>query len=830
MSEKAVFPTGEGNNVDVTAAIKWLNAAVITNIGHALREPEIVILKGTWRGLTYEQMSNGSDYSTNYLMRDVAPKLWKQLSHVFGHSVGKTNFRVALESYVSANADIEPALATYGLVKSGFSNAFTADFQETASADAGLFWHPAVASDPRSTVGPSTSSYVLSGEGRYGDGLSTMPVPPKMYGYAEELCQARQWVMAAALGARPGTRNARTAADIQSEAGEFKAGDSKTGDPEAGGSEARDSEAGNSEYHKITEGGHCRLVGIWGLGGVGKTLLAKTLVAQVGEQFEGVIWRSLKDKPTLDDLCSSILMGLGVMPALGQATVQLLSVLSQKSILLVLDGIESILQSGQLAGEYQAGYQAYDEFFQSAAGLLGCIVVTGIEGPAALRRERGYSRRPQVDSPCVIAQDASSQDANPEGVGVQSVGSLTLGQLSEPAAISLLQAESLTEIERWPDLIARYQGHPLALKSAARVIREIFGGHVAAFLAHTAVLFTDISRLLAPSFQRISAAEESLLYWLASQEASLSLEALHRLLPLPISLSELVSVLDSLKQRSLLTIYLGGEIREEPLSVSPSGSSLVSSSPSPKFCLSPLVKAYSIQQFMAQFSEGDLDEGGLALGGLAQDGLAQSSNRPVPSPFNRGLNHSQTESSQVEHQATRLEPIINLSAGTIAPVQLDRWLQGQFEPDWQALGSLFALSAQPEMRLRSVYHWREAAFVKRCKFIDLGENVSQDLVNKILLLVAIQKESETLYKVCVQAQPTYTASVLPVALTISLLAVQKESPQKVQQETQQTALASVIAQQNDSFIQLPYFRGSRSERFEIEIILGEHHHTERFII
>ena len=64
-----------------------------------MRAPEIVILRGTLRGLTYERMAEGSEYSTNYLMRDVAPKLWKQLSSIFGCSVGKTNFRVVLDDY-----------------------------------------------------------------------------------------------------------------------------------------------------------------------------------------------------------------------------------------------------------------------------------------------------------------------------------------------------------------------------------------------------------------------------------------------------------------------------------------------------------------------------------------------------------------------------------------------------------------------------------------------------------------------------------------------------------------------------------------------------------
>lgn len=61
--------------MNLAAALRWLESTVMTMLGHSLREPEMVILRGTWRGLTYEQMAHESEYSTNYLMRDVAPKL-----------------------------------------------------------------------------------------------------------------------------------------------------------------------------------------------------------------------------------------------------------------------------------------------------------------------------------------------------------------------------------------------------------------------------------------------------------------------------------------------------------------------------------------------------------------------------------------------------------------------------------------------------------------------------------------------------------------------------------------------------------------------------------
>ncbi|MEM9165144.1 MAG: DUF1822 family protein, partial [Cyanobacteria bacterium P01_F01_bin.4] len=81
-------------------------------------------------GFTYEQIAHVSEYSTNYLMRDVAPKLWKFLSDALGTSVGKTNFRIVLDELAGKNSnsilttldtpDAAPLLSTSALTPPSF--------------------------------------------------------------------------------------------------------------------------------------------------------------------------------------------------------------------------------------------------------------------------------------------------------------------------------------------------------------------------------------------------------------------------------------------------------------------------------------------------------------------------------------------------------------------------------------------------------------------------------------------------------------------------------------------------------------------------------------
>ena len=78
-------------------AFKVIDNAIVSQAGRHLSAPEVTLLKGTWQGMTYEQMADNSQYSLNYLMRDVGPKFWRLLSSALGKEVSKTNIRLLME-------------------------------------------------------------------------------------------------------------------------------------------------------------------------------------------------------------------------------------------------------------------------------------------------------------------------------------------------------------------------------------------------------------------------------------------------------------------------------------------------------------------------------------------------------------------------------------------------------------------------------------------------------------------------------------------------------------------------------------------------------------
>ncbi|HEY9837834.1 MAG TPA: ATP-binding protein, partial [Vampirovibrionales bacterium] len=227
-----------------------------------------------------------------------------------------------------------------------------------------------------------------------------------------------------------------------------------------------------------------KLILIFGMGGIGKTALALAFADTIQLQFQGVIWRSLHHSPSVEALLDSLLStleGTSVTNFL-QGITQLLHHLKHRRYLLILDGLESVLQSSQSETEYSHFLQIL-----SRDRHQSCILITSREQPQTLPIE-GSNRQ-----------------------------SLSLIGLPKAQAISLLKSRGLTGKELGLSaLIQLYRGNPFALKIVTPLIQSVFGGNVATFLNQNTLMIGDRLRtLLHQQLERLSDLEREILYWLA---------------------------------------------------------------------------------------------------------------------------------------------------------------------------------------------------------------------------------------------------------------------------------------------------------------------------
>ncbi len=278
----------------------------------------------------------------------------------------------------------------------------------------------------------------------------------------------------------------------------------------------------------------CRVVSVLGMGGIGKSALAVTLMHRVDKQFEVVIWRSLRDAPgcaTLLDTCLQVLAPhlLPEMPDTLEGRLQLLmEQLRARRVLLVLDNLEMLLEVGEDTGRMRADYEGYAQILRRIGETAhqSCLLLTSREKPAELVPLEG-SRRP--------------------------VRALRLAGLDSRAGAQLLAEKDVAGSPHdRVRLVEVYRGNPLALKIVAPTIVELFGGEIVPFLAQGEVVFGGVRELLDEQFDRLSEFEQSMFYWLAILREPVSQEELLAVLSTPKAPMLVLEAVDGLRCRSLI--------------------------------------------------------------------------------------------------------------------------------------------------------------------------------------------------------------------------------------------------------------------------------------
>ena len=278
----------------------------------------------------------------------------------------------------------------------------------------------------------------------------------------------------------------------------------------------------------------CRLVALLGMGGIGKTALSVKLAEQIQDNFEFVIWRSLRNAPPIQDTLADIIKFLSNqqetdLPETVDGRIsRLIEYLRSSRCLLVLDNVESILREGDRAGHYREEYEGYGQLLRCVAETHhhSCLVLTSREKP------RGFASKEGKTLP---------------------VRSIQLAGLEEIDGQKIFQAKGLSGSELQSQLlIEHYRGNPLALKIVATSILELFEGNITQFLEQGTGVFGDIWDLLEQQFERLSSSEKHIMYWLAINRELVSLPELREDIVPPVSQRQLLTALESLNERSLI--------------------------------------------------------------------------------------------------------------------------------------------------------------------------------------------------------------------------------------------------------------------------------------
>ena len=302
-----------------------------------------------------------------------------------------------------------------------------------------------------------------------------------------------------------------------------------------------------------------RLVVLLGMGGIGKTTFSVKLAEQVKDNFDFIIWRSLRFVPSPQDIFTQLLEVLSIQTPIKEQNISLLissliSCLRSSRILIVLDHCDSILYSksdysteeysqllstnsdivgnSHLEGisqiQYLPGYEAFGEFIQrlGESQHQSCLLLTSREKPQEIAALEGKTLP---------------------------VRCLKLTGLNQLQTSHILQSKGFSAVkeEESKQIMEKYDGNPLFIKLVATAIYELFAGKIDEFLQQETVIFGDIRSCLDEQFNRLSVLEKQIMYLLALNR-DFDLQKLQNKLRLRVSQRLTLEALELLQRRSLI--------------------------------------------------------------------------------------------------------------------------------------------------------------------------------------------------------------------------------------------------------------------------------------
>ena len=282
----------------------------------------------------------------------------------------------------------------------------------------------------------------------------------------------------------------------------------------------------------------CPIVGLLGMGGIGKSAIAVRLVGAIARDYDYIIWRNLswRGVPRLDTLLSDLISSLRHSQETKFSSdhppliADLIEEFRGSRCLVILDNFECLFQPNNLASYYQTGYENYGDLLKQVAQTRhhSSILLLSRETPLELMTLAGD----QFPTHLITLN----------GLVVE-----TVREILAKKGINISDTNLLSQLTK------DYSGHPVAINELVTTAQTLFNGNFNELLAQNTLFIGEmLSRYFSEQLQRLSPLEKQVIASLAASNLGLTLKEIEHNLSEINDLSYLMTALSSLNRRCLL--------------------------------------------------------------------------------------------------------------------------------------------------------------------------------------------------------------------------------------------------------------------------------------